>query len=94
MVELKARQKVTINTATDRFVEGAVVGVLDHTPLWRIAEILQETYGVEVRIANADIRNLPMTTTLHGGTLEETLPVITETLGIKVSRQGNLIIFN
>ena len=94
VVELEARQKVTINTATDRFVEGAVVGVLDHTPLWRIAEILQETYGVKVKIANADIRNLPMTTTLHGDTLEGALHVIEETLGITVSKQGNVIIFN
>lgn len=93
-VELEARQKVTINTATDRFDESVVVGVLDHTPLWRIAEILQETYGVKVKITNADIRNLPMTTTLHGDTLQKTLNVIAETLGITVSQQGNIIIFD
>lgn len=94
VVELGARQKVTINTATQQFDEGAVVGVLDHTPLWRIAEILEAAYDVEITIANDGIRDLPMTTTLHSSTLEETLHIITETLGVTATRDGNHIIFN
>lgn len=93
-LELEARQKVTINTITRHVEEGAVVGVLDHTPLWRVAEMLEEAYHVEVTIANDDIRNLPMTTTLHRGTLDEALHVVTETLGISATRQGNQIVFN
>lgn len=93
-IELEARQKVTINTATRHLEESTVVGVLDHTPLWRIAEMLEDAYRIEVTIANDDIRNLPMTTTLDRGTLDETLHIITETLGISVTRQGNQIIFN
>lgn len=93
-VELEARQKVTINTVTQHFEEGAVVGVLDHTPLWRVAEMLEEAYRVEITIANDNIRNLPMTTTLHRGTLDETLYIVTETLGITATRQGNRIVFN
>src|SRR5690606_10645329 len=93
-VELEARQQVTINTATHRFEEHTVIGVLDHTPLWRIAEMLEEVYQVEITIGNEAIRDLPMTTTLHQGTLDETLHIITETLGITAKRQGDQIVFN
>lgn len=93
-VELEARQKVTINTATHRFEERMVIGVLDHTPLWRIVEMLEDVYGVEIGIGNDAIRDLPMTTTLHQGTLDETLHIITETLGITATQQGNRIVFN
>lgn len=93
-VELEARQQVTINTATHRFEEHRVIGVLDHTPLWRIAEMLEEVYQVEITIGNEAIRDLPMTTTLHQGTLDETLHIITETLGITATQQGNRIVFN
>ncbi|MEC3881111.1 FecR domain-containing protein [Parapedobacter sp. 10938] len=93
-VELEARQKVTINTNTRQFEERTVIGVLDHTPLWRIAEMLEDAYGVEVTIGNETIRDLPMTTTLHQGTLDETLRVITETLGVTATRRGNQYVFN
>ncbi|HWK56627.1 MAG TPA: FecR domain-containing protein [Parapedobacter sp.] len=92
-VELEARQQVTINTATRRFEERTVIGVLDHTPLWRIAEMLEDAYHVEIIIDNDAIRNLPMTTTLHRGALDETLLVITETLGITATRQGDQVVF-
>lgn len=93
VVELVPRQMVTINTATRQFNESKVVGVLDHTPLWRVAEMLQETYGVDITIGNPDIRDLPMTTTLHGDTLEDALHIISETLGITISNQGNTVVF-
>ncbi|MFB2120618.1 FecR domain-containing protein [Parapedobacter sp. 2B3] len=92
-VELEARQKVTINTATQRFEESRVIGVLDHTPLWQIAAMLEDTYNVEITIANDAIRDLPMTTTLHRGTLDETLHIIAETLGITATREDNQIVF-
>ncbi|WP_353124307.1 FecR domain-containing protein [Parapedobacter pyrenivorans] len=92
-VELEARQKVTINTATQRFEENRVIGVLDHTPLWQIVAMLEDTYNVEITIANDAIRDLPMTTTLHRGTLDETLHVIAETLGITATREDNQIVF-
>jgi len=93
-IELEARQRVTINTTTRRFEESRVIGVLDHTPLWQIVQMLEETYHVEITIANETIRDLPMTTTLYQGTLDETLHIISETLGIKATRQGNRVVFN
>ncbi|MGV3761101.1 FecR family protein [Parapedobacter sp.] len=93
-VELEARQAVTINTATQHFEEHRVIGVLDHTPLWRIAGMLEETYHVKIVFGNHTIRDLPMTTTLHHGTLEETLHIITETLGVTATRQGDQIVLN
>lgn len=94
VVELEARQKVTINTTTRQFEERTVIGVLDHTPLWRIAEMLEDAYGVEVTIGNEAIRDLPMTTTLYQGALDQTLRVITETLGVTAIKEGNHIVFN
>ncbi|HWK98450.1 MAG TPA: FecR domain-containing protein [Parapedobacter sp.] len=93
-IELEAQQRVTINTVTRRFEESRVIGVLDHTPLWQIARMLEETYNVEITIANEAIRDLPMTTTLYRGTLDETLHIVSETLGITATRQGNRIVFN
>ncbi len=103
-IELTARQKVIINTSTQRFDEGTVTDqlhnyyvsgsfVLDHTPLWRIAEILEEAYGVEITVARDEIRNLPMTTTLRKGALDNALDVIVKTLGVTVEKQGKEIIF-
>ena len=93
-VELGARQKVTINTATRHFEERTVIGVLNRTPLWRIAEMLEDAYHVEISIGNDAIRDLPMTTTLHQDTLDETLRIIAETLGVTPTRQGNRVVFN
>ncbi len=93
-VELEARQTVTINTATGHFEERNVIGVLNHTPLWRIAEILEDAYHVEIIIGNDAIRDLPMTTTLHQSALDETLHIIAETLGITATRRGNQIVFD
>ena len=92
-VALTARQQVTINTKTQQFKAGRAAEILDRTPLWRIAELLEEAYGVEVTVARDEIRDLPMTTTLHSGTLDEKLRVIAESLGITVERQGNRITF-
>ncbi|SEL75192.1 FecR domain-containing protein [Parapedobacter koreensis] len=94
MVELTADQQVTVNTQTQQFEQTARKGlVLDHTPLWRIAELLGEAYGVTIVVARGEIRDLPMTTTLRAGTLDEQLQLIAKTLGITVAKQADTIVF-
>ncbi|MBK1441317.1 FecR domain-containing protein [Parapedobacter sp. ISTM3] len=94
VVELTARQQVTINTLTRQFEQDVNSGlILDHTPLWRIAELLEEIHGVTIVIARDQLRDLPMTTTLRDGTLDERLNIIAETLGVTVAQQGDTIVF-
>lgn len=90
-VILSARQRVIINTKTHQFDEGTAVEVLDRTPLWRVAELLEDAYDVEVAVADG-IRDLPMTTTLDMGRLDTMLKLIAETLGVTVEKKGNRVI--
>src|SRR5690606_40326743 len=96
-------QSVTVNTRTGRFDERMMPDqlhnyyvskqfVLDNTPLWRIAEVLEGAYGVDIAIARPELRDLPMTTTLRQGSLNEVLNNIGETFGLKVERQGDQVI--
>lgn len=102
-VELSLGRRLLINTATHRFEEGMVRDqlhnyyvdnrfVLDNTPLWRLAEVLNQAYHADIRIENPKIRDLRMTTTFHRGDLDRILHVIGETLRIDVKRQGNKIV--
>jgi len=102
-VTLGPGQSVTVNTRTGRFDERMMPDqlhnyyvskqfVLDNTPLWRIAEVLEGAYGVDIAIARPELRDLPMTTTLRQGSLNEVLNIIGETFGLKVERQGDQVI--
>jgi ferric-dicitrate binding protein FerR (iron transport regulator) len=66
--------------------------VCDDTPLWKLVEVLNEAYDAQIVIANPDIRNLPLTTTFHNETLENTITIISETFNITVERQGEKFI--
>ncbi|MFC3199980.1 FecR family protein [Parapedobacter deserti] len=102
-VALGPGQTVTIDTRTGRFDEGVVKDqlhnyyvskrfVLDNTPLWRIAEVLEHAYNVDIVIARRELRELPMTTTLGQGSLDDVLTVVAETLELTIERKGNQII--
>ncbi|SFC19645.1 ferric-dicitrate binding protein FerR, regulates iron transport through sigma-19 [Parapedobacter composti] len=101
--ELGPGQKVTVNTRTGRFEEGWAEDrlhhyyvnrrlVLDNTPLWRIAEVLEEAYGVDIAISRKEIGELPMSTTLRLGPLDEVLNVVAQTLGVQVERTGKRVV--
>ena len=66
--------------------------VCDGTPLWKLVEVLNEAYDAQIVITNPDIRNLPLTTTFHNETLENTITIISETFNITVERQGEKFI--
>lgn len=65
--------------------------VCDDTPLWRLADVLSEVYGVQIE-ATARVRNMPLTTTFSNESLNGILSVISETFNIQVERNGNHII--
>lgn len=66
--------------------------VCDDTPLWKLVEVLNETYGSHIEIANPDLRNLPLTATFHNEPLDRTLSIISETFNITVERHNEKII--
>lgn len=68
----------------------------DGTPLWRMVEKLNEVYHAHIVIGNGRLRDLPLTTTFRIGdeSLDEILDVITRTLKITLSRNGEEIILN
>jgi len=62
--------------------------VLNGTPLWRLADVLGQAYGVNIIIANEDIRNLKLTTVFKDQPLQYILTVVGETLNITIEQKG------
>ncbi|TLV03769.1 FecR family protein [Dyadobacter luticola] len=67
--------------------------ICDNTPLWRLVEILNESFGKEIVIENKQKRNLTINTTFEQDSLESILAVISETLAVTVEyKQGQIIL--
>jgi ferric-dicitrate binding protein FerR (iron transport regulator) len=62
--------------------------VCDNTPLWKLAEILNEAYDVNINIPDASTRNLPLSTTFHDEPLDDILKVVCATLNLHMERNG------
>jgi ferric-dicitrate binding protein FerR (iron transport regulator) len=60
----------------------------DGTPLWRLAEKLEEVYKVHIVIANDRVRNLPLTTTFVDESLDGILKIVEKTFAITYVRNG------
>lgn len=65
--------------------------VCNHTPLWRMADVLSEAYGVHFDLSPR-VKNMPLTGTYSRDSLDSILAIISETLKIEVERNGNNII--
>jgi len=61
------------------------------TPLWRLAEKLNEVYKVHIVIDSQRLRDLPLTTTFVDESLDGILDVVSKTFAIKVARNGQEI---
>ena len=66
--------------------------VCDSTPLWKLVEVLNEAYDVNIIIARNDLRSQPLTTTFYNESLDKILSVIAETFEISVDKKGTQII--
>jgi len=66
--------------------------VAENIPLKALVSALSEAYGVPIQIPDKAIQGQLITTTLIYGSLDQNLEVIQETLGIRISKQGNQII--
>lgn len=68
--------------------------VFDDTPLSEVARDLERWYDVQVRIDDAALGALHLTTTLRiADSLDVILEVIGETLGVRAERDGNVVTF-
>jgi ferric-dicitrate binding protein FerR (iron transport regulator) len=66
--------------------------VCDNTPLWKLVEVLNDAYHVNITFARPELRSLPLDVTFSNESLEQILKVISLTLDIKVDTTGNRII--
>lgn len=103
VVELRAGEKITIGDKqtilrkeanTDQLYNyyRSKIFVADSTPLWRVVEILNEAYGVNIIIENDIHKNLPLNATFKEESLVEILNVITETFKITAVKENGRII--
>ena len=101
-VELRPKEKVVVggqDTTMQKEVETEELYnyyrtrefVCDNTPLWKLAEVLNEAYGVNIVIERAALRTLPLTTTFNNESLDHILEIISMTFDIKIDREGDTI---
>jgi ferric-dicitrate binding protein FerR (iron transport regulator) len=66
--------------------------VCDNTPLWQLAESLEQAYDVHITITDPALRELKINTIFRNESLDQILSVIQETFRIKIRRTGNQVI--
>lgn len=66
--------------------------VCNNTPLWKLVEILNEAYGVDIVIGDNKKRDLQINSTFTNSSLDSTLQVIGLTYEINVEKSGSQII--
>lgn len=66
--------------------------VCENTPLWELAEKLNEAYDVQIVFGNDTIRNMPLSTTFDNQPLDNILKIIRSTLDISVTKENGQII--
>jgi len=65
----------------------------DATPLARFVDVLAEAYDADIRIADPALRNLTLTATFRGASLDEVLDILTATFPqVQVERRGAQIL--
>ena len=65
--------------------------VCDNTPLWKLANVLNEAYNTNI-IVEGSARNITITTTFNNESLDRILEVIDITLDVSIERKNGTII--
>lgn len=65
--------------------------VAKNTPLWRMTEVLNEVYQVNIVIPDQNLRTLPLNTTFKKESLGDILKVIAQTFQLRVDKKGTEI---
>jgi transmembrane sensor len=101
-VELRPKEKVTVQSGDTTWVKETETEelynyyrtrefVCDHTPLWKLVEVLNEAYNANIVIERPALRNLPLTTTFDNESLDHILEVIAITFDITITREEGKI---
>jgi ferric-dicitrate binding protein FerR (iron transport regulator) len=102
-VRLQPKEKVVVNKKDSVLANEKVTGklynyyvtrefVCDGTPLWKLVEILNEAYEVNIVIGRKELKELPLTTTFDNESLDNILNIISQTFNIQVTRQEDKIV--
>lgn len=68
--------------------------VFDDVPLSKVAQTLEDTYGVQVVFANEQLRNLMFNGAVPSGNIEILLDALSGIYHLQISRKENVIIFH
>jgi transmembrane sensor len=68
--------------------------ICNATPLHQLVETLNAAYDAHIVIANDSLRNVKITTVFKNESLDTIISIISETLKIRVERDGKTIILN
>ncbi len=102
-VTLKPNEKATVLQSSEVPVKEAVDDVLynyyrtkelvcNNTPLWRLVDVLNDAYNVNIQIGDARLKDMAITTTFKNQSLDSVLDVISQTLNVRVEKNGKNIV--
>ncbi|HVK49002.1 MAG TPA: FecR domain-containing protein, partial [Pseudobacter sp.] len=103
-VQLKQKEKLEIKTNDSALVKEPVTDqfykfyrtreiVCDNTPLWKLVQVLNEAYNVNIVIENPALKNLKIDAPFYNEPLDDVLKVIMVTFPqITVEHRDSLII--
>ncbi len=103
VVELRPKEKVTVqpqDSVLQKVKEEEQLYnyyrtrefVCDNTPLWKLVDVLNEAYGVNIVLERRELRSLQINTTFSNESLDNILEVISMTFKLRISRDGDDII--
>ena len=103
MVELHPAERVDVAESDSVITKQAVTDnlynyyrsrefVCDNTPLWKLAQVLEDAYGTRIVIERPSLRSMPLTTTFHDQSLDTILGIISKTFSITVEKSANQVI--
>jgi ferric-dicitrate binding protein FerR (iron transport regulator) len=102
-VSLTPKEKVIVNHPDSVLVKEDVTDqlyryyrdktfVCDHTPLWKVVQVLNEAYDVNIIIESKEKKQQEWTTTLHNQPLDSVIHYMTQTFDFTVIRNDPQII--
>lgn len=103
IIRLRPTEKVDIDYGTGKFKKGITKDTFYNyyrtkefvalkTPLWRVVEVLNEVYKVDIQIPDQVLANRKLTTTLRLGSLDPILEVIAIAFNAHIVHEGDKII--
>lgn len=101
-VKLNPKEKATVLQSSEMPLKETVDDVLynyyrtkelvcKNTPLWRLVDVLNDAYNVNIVIGDTRLKELQLTTTFKNESLDNILATISETLGVRVEKNGKYI---